>query len=77
MSQRLYGDSELTDIVLQDVFLSVWRTASGYRGEASVATWLFSIARNIAGSARRGKSGSEQQRQVFSPFASEDGLEQS
>ena len=77
VSQRVYGDSELTDSVLQDVFLSVWRTAGSYRGEASVATWLFSIARNIAGSARRGKPGIEQQRWVMSPFESEDGLEQS
>jgi RNA polymerase sigma-70 factor, ECF subfamily len=77
VSQRVYGDSELTDSVLQDVFLSVWRTAGSYRGEASVATWLFSIARNIAGSARRGKPGSEQQRRVMSSFESEDGLEQS
>jgi RNA polymerase sigma-70 factor (ECF subfamily) len=76
VSQRVYGDSELTDSVLQDVFLSVWRTASAYRGEASVATWLFSIARNIAGSARRGKSGSEHQRRVMSSFETEDGLEQ-
>jgi RNA polymerase sigma-70 factor (ECF subfamily) len=77
VSQRVYGDSELTDSVLQDVFLSVWRTAGSYRGEASVATWLFSIARNIAGSARRRKPGSEQHRRVMSPFESEDGLEQS
>jgi RNA polymerase sigma-70 factor, ECF subfamily len=77
VSQRVYGDSELTDSVLQDVFLSVWRTAGSYRGEASVATWLFSIARNIAGSARRGKPGSERQRWVMSPFESEDGVEQS
>jgi RNA polymerase sigma-70 factor, ECF subfamily len=76
VSQRLYCDSELTDTVLQDVFLTVWRSASGYRGEAGVATWLFSIARNIAGSARRGTSGSEHQRRVFSPFESEDGLDQ-
>ena len=77
VSQRVYGDSELTDSVLQDVFLSVWRTAASYRGEASVATWLFSIARNIAVSARRGKPGSERRWRVISPFESEDGLEQS
>jgi RNA polymerase sigma-70 factor (ECF subfamily) len=74
--QRVYGDSELTDSVLQDVFLSVWRTAGSYRGEASVATWLFSIARNIAGTARRRKPGSEQQRRFMSPFESDDGLNQ-
>lgn len=34
--------------VLQQTFLSAWRAASGFRGEASIRTWLFTIARNTA-----------------------------
>lgn len=36
------------DDVLQQTFLAAWRGAAGYRGDAAVKTWLFSIARNTA-----------------------------
>ena len=38
--------------VLQQTFLAAWRAASGFRGEAQVKTWLFTIARNTAAKAR-------------------------
>ena len=57
VSQQTYGDSELTNTVLQDVFLAVWRSAGAYRGDATVATWLFRIARNVASNARRAATG--------------------
>jgi RNA polymerase sigma-70 factor (ECF subfamily) len=59
ISQQTYGNSELTNTVLQDVFLAVWRTAGSYRGDATIATWLFRIARNIASNARRGAAGDQ------------------
>ncbi len=34
--------------VLQETFLAAFRSAGGFRGEASVKTWLFTIARNAA-----------------------------
>lgn len=34
--------------VLQQTFLAAWRAAPGFRGDASVRTWLFTIARNAA-----------------------------
>lgn len=34
--------------VLQQSFLAAWRGASRFRGESSVRTWLFTIARNAA-----------------------------
>lgn len=34
--------------VLQQTFLAAWRGASRFRGESSVRTWLFTIARNAA-----------------------------
>ncbi len=33
--------------VVQDVFLTVWRKPNLFRGEASVASWLFGIAKNL------------------------------
>ena len=50
---QLDGDESSVEEALQDVFLAAWRTASGYRGEARVSTWLYQIAHNVALSARR------------------------
>lgn len=50
---QLDGDATSVEEALQDVFLAVWRTASGYRAEARVSTWLYQIAHNVALSARR------------------------
>jgi RNA polymerase sigma-70 factor, ECF subfamily len=41
---RLRGDRALVEDALQEIFLSVWRFAGSFRGQASVATWLFQIA---------------------------------
>jgi RNA polymerase sigma-70 factor (ECF subfamily) len=50
---QLDGDSTGVDEALQDVFLAVWRTASSYRAEARVSTWLYQIAHYVALGARR------------------------
>ena len=34
--------------LFQDVFLAVWRALPGFRGDASVRTWLYRIAHNVA-----------------------------
>lgn len=41
-------DTPLAEEILQDVMLAVWHNAAGFRGESSVRTWLFSIARHRA-----------------------------
>lgn len=38
--------------VLQQTFLAAWRAAGRFRGESSVRTWLFTIARNAASTLR-------------------------
>lgn len=45
------GDPAAED-VLQQTFLAAWRAAPGFRGDAQVKTWLFTIARNTAAKAR-------------------------
>ena len=46
---RMLKRRELADEVLQDVFVSVWNKASGYRASQGRAiTWMVSIARNRA-----------------------------
>jgi RNA polymerase sigma-70 factor, ECF subfamily len=77
VAERVHGDSEAINSVLQDVFLSVWRAAGKYRGEASVATWLFRITRNIVSSARRGKFGTANRGSVVSEWETADEQEQS
>lgn len=49
-------DAGWTEELVQDVFIAVWRSASGYRREARVATWLFRIAHNLAANAQRDRS---------------------
>jgi RNA polymerase sigma-70 factor (ECF subfamily) len=51
-----YGVSrEAAEDLAQDVFLKVHQSASSYRPRSKFQTWLFTIARNAAFNARRGK----------------------
>ena len=54
--RRRLADAGLCDEVVSDVFFEVWRSASAWRGESSVASWIFGIAHFKALSARRGLS---------------------
>lgn len=53
---QLDGDNGLVEEVVQDVFVSVWRTARVFRGEARVSTWLYRIAHHAAANALRSRS---------------------
>ena len=53
LSERLYwhvrglvGSHEDTDDLLQDIFVKVWRSLPGFRGDAQLYTWVFRIATN-------------------------------
>lgn len=50
---RLQGDAARVEETLQEVFLSVWRSAHTYRGEARVETWIQRIAQHIVANACR------------------------
>jgi RNA polymerase sigma-70 factor (ECF subfamily) len=43
---RLSGDKGAAEEILQDSFLKVYLNLGSFRGEASVKTWLYKIARN-------------------------------
>jgi len=45
---RILASAADAEEVVQDVFLLVWKNASRFRGDAKVATWLHTIARNAA-----------------------------
>jgi len=41
---RIIGNSSDVVEIINDVFLVVWNGAAGFRGDASVSTWILSIA---------------------------------
>jgi RNA polymerase sigma-70 factor, ECF subfamily len=50
---RFVSNETLAEDLLSEVFLDVWRQADRFEGRSSVSTWLMSIARFKALSARR------------------------
>ena len=50
---RFVGNETVAEDLLSDVFLDVWRQAGRFEGRSAVSTWLLSIARFKALSARR------------------------
>ena len=56
---RLVGDEALSEDLLSEVFLAVWRQAASFEGRSSVSTWLLVIARNKAVSTRRRRTDAE------------------
>ena len=56
---RFVGNETVADDLLSDVFLDVWQQAGRFEGRAAVTTWLLSIARYKALSARRRRTEAE------------------
>jgi RNA polymerase sigma factor (sigma-70 family) len=45
----VYADSRADrEDLFQDIFLAVWRSLPGFRHDASVRTWLYRVAHNVA-----------------------------
>jgi RNA polymerase sigma-70 factor (ECF subfamily) len=42
----ILGNRALAEDLTQDVFVRIWRALPAYRGESSVATWIYKITRN-------------------------------
>lgn len=45
---RMLSSREDAEEALADVFVKVWRSASGFKGESKFTTWLYRIAANTA-----------------------------
>ena len=43
---RIVSDKRVAEELLQETFLLVWQKVDGYKGNGSVAAWIFRIARN-------------------------------
>ncbi len=50
---RITGNAALSEDIVSEVFLDVWRGARGFKGKSDVSTWLLAIARYKAISALR------------------------
>ena len=46
--RRLSSDQGVSEEILQETWLAVWRSAAGFRGESSVRGWLMGVARRQA-----------------------------
>ena len=56
---RFVGNETIAEDLLSDVFFDVWQQAGRFEGRAAVTTWLLSIARFKALSARRRRTDAE------------------
>ena len=46
MLYRMLGNREEAEDLAQEVFITVFKQIEGFRGEASLATWIYRIATN-------------------------------
>ena len=54
--EHMVGRRELAEDLAQDVFMKVYRARNNYEATAKFATWLFTIANNVAANALRDRS---------------------
>ena len=66
---RFVSNATLAEDLLSDVFLDVWRQADRFEGRSSVSTWLMSIARFKALSARRRRVDAELDERIETTIA--------
>lgn len=53
--RRMLISHEDTDDVVQNIFIKVWNNLDGFRGDASIFTWLYRIASNESSSFLRNR----------------------
>jgi RNA polymerase sigma-70 factor (ECF subfamily) len=67
--RRFVSSDTLAEDLLSEVFLDVWRQADRFEGRSSVSTWLMSIARYKALSARRVRTEGELTEEIEATIA--------
>jgi RNA polymerase sigma-70 factor, ECF subfamily len=66
---RFVSNETLAEDLLSEVFLDVWRQAARFECRSSVSTWLLSIARHKALSARRRRTEAELDEKIEATLA--------
>src|SRR6266513_1722204 len=66
---RFVSDETLAEDLLSEVFLDVWRQAARFECRSSVSTWLISITRHKALSARRRRTDAELDEKIEATIA--------
>jgi RNA polymerase sigma-70 factor (ECF subfamily) len=49
----LLGNEASAEDATQEVFLKIWKALPGFRGQSSISTWIYAIARNTCLTRRR------------------------
>jgi RNA polymerase sigma-70 factor (ECF subfamily) len=49
----LLGDEAAAEDAAQEIFLKIWKALPDFRGESSISTWIYAIARNTCLTRRR------------------------
>lgn len=53
----MLGNRALAEETAQDAFVRVWKALPGFRGDAALSTWIYSIARNTCLTAIKKRAG--------------------
>jgi RNA polymerase sigma-70 factor (ECF subfamily) len=53
LAYAILGNRALAEETAQEVFMRIWRALPGYRGQASLSTWIYAITRNTSITALR------------------------
>ena len=46
LAYGMLGDAAQAEDTAQEVFIRIWKALEGYRGQSSLATWIYAITRN-------------------------------
>ncbi|HEV2687197.1 MAG TPA: sigma-70 family RNA polymerase sigma factor [Bryobacteraceae bacterium] len=46
LAYSMLGNRALAEETTQDIFIRIWKALAGYRGQSSLSTWIYSVARN-------------------------------
>jgi RNA polymerase sigma-70 factor (ECF subfamily) len=46
LAWSILGNRAAAEDAAQDVFLKIWTALPGFRGESSISTWIYAVARN-------------------------------
>ena len=46
LAYSMLGNAASAEDAAQDIFVRIWKALAAYRGQSSISTWIYSIARN-------------------------------